>query len=68
MKDTRADLSIAFIDAEDRIFQIEDMQAFDETLHVSSSLAKYALELPRGSFEKRRIAPGSMMKIGPCEE
>lgn len=67
MKDTRADLSIAFIDATGRVFQTVDMLAFDETPHVSSSPAQYALELPRGSFEKLRIAPGSMMKIGPCE-
>lgn len=68
MKDTRANLSIAFIDAAGRIFQIDDMQAFDETPHVSSSPAQYALELPQGSFQKLGIAPGSMMKIGQCQE
>lgn len=59
MKDTRADLSIAFIDATDQVFQIEDMQAFDETRHVSSSPAQYALELPKGDFERLKIWPGS---------
>lgn len=59
MKDTHADLSIAFIDATGRVFQIEDMQAFDETPHVSSSPAQYALELPKGDFERLKIWPGS---------
>lgn len=67
MKNTYADLSIAFISEKGQIFQIIDMRAFDETPHVSSNPAQYALELPRGGFEKLKIVPGSMMKIDLCD-
>jgi uncharacterized protein len=58
MKDTLIPLSIAFIDAQGRIVDIQDMQPLDETSHPSAVPAQYALEVNQGFFEARGIQVG----------
>lgn len=58
MKDTYVPLSIAFIDANGRILNIEDMAPQTETTHPSNGLALYALEMKKGWFAARGIGPG----------
>jgi uncharacterized membrane protein (UPF0127 family) len=59
MKDTPIDLSIAFLDAERRIVNIEQMDRFDDrTTHFSAGPARYALEVNRGWFAARGISAG----------
>jgi len=57
MKNTPTPLSVAFIDANGRILNIEDMQPHSEDSHSSAGPARYALEMNRGWFEKRGIQP-----------
>ncbi len=58
MKNTLVPLSVAFIDRDGRILNIEQMEPHSERSHASRGSAKYALEMNRGWFEGRGIKPG----------
>jgi uncharacterized protein len=71
MKDTLIPLSIAYIDAEGRIVDIQDMQPLDDILpqYVSAEPARYALEVNQGFFEERSVTVGDMVELsGQGEE
>jgi uncharacterized membrane protein (UPF0127 family) len=57
MKNTPIALSVAFIDGDGRILNIEDMQPESEQSHSSAGPARYALEMNQGWFRKRGIGP-----------
>ena len=59
MKNTFIPLSIAFIDAEGRIINIEDMRPQDESSHWSRGLALYAVEMKQGWFAAKGIGAGA---------
>jgi uncharacterized protein len=63
MKNTLIPLSIAYIDAEGRIVDIQDMQPLDETTHPSAELAQYALEVNQGFFAQRGIQVGNQVEL-----
>jgi uncharacterized membrane protein (UPF0127 family) len=63
MKDTPIDLSIAFIDADRRIINIEPMTANDLSSITSARPARYALEVRRGWFADRGIAAGALVEF-----
>jgi uncharacterized membrane protein (UPF0127 family) len=58
MKNTYIPLSIAFIDANGRILNIEDMAPQTETTHWSRGPGLYALEMRKGWFGERGIRAG----------
>jgi uncharacterized membrane protein (UPF0127 family) len=58
MKNTFVPLSIAFIDVDGRILNIEDMTPQTETTHPSQGLSLYALEMKKGWFAQRGIVAG----------
>jgi uncharacterized membrane protein (UPF0127 family) len=58
MKNTPTALSIAFLSAEGRIVQIEDMEPFSESIVRSRLSARYALELRKGAFAELGIREG----------
>jgi uncharacterized membrane protein (UPF0127 family) len=62
MKNTFVPLSIAFIGADGRILNIEDMTPQTETTHPSRGLALYALEMKKGWFAERAIAAGDRVE------
>jgi uncharacterized membrane protein (UPF0127 family) len=66
MKDTYIPLSVAFIDEQGVILNIEDMQPETRTAHDSEGLAKYALEMNKGWFAARKISAGA--KVGGLEK
>lgn len=59
MKDTYIPLSVAFIDEQGIILNIEDMQPETRTSHDSEGMAKYALEMDKGWFAARKITAGA---------
>lgn len=59
MRNTFIPLSIAFIDAEGRILNVEDMAPRDETSVPSRGLALYALEMRKGWFADRGVGAGA---------
>jgi uncharacterized membrane protein (UPF0127 family) len=58
MKNTYIPLSIAFVAADGRIVNIEDMAPRDEASHFSAGPAMYAIEMRKGWFAERGIQPG----------
>ncbi len=63
MKNTSIPLSIAFLDKEGMVLNIEDMVPFSLDSVSSSAKSLYAIELNRGAFARHGIYPGSFLKI-----
>ena len=61
MKNTLIPLSVAFLDDEGRILNIEDMAPQTEDSHCARQPARYALEMNRGWFAARGIKPGTRL-------
>ena len=62
MRNTYVPLSVAFIDKDGRILNIEDMQPQTLDSHESKGPAKYALEMNLGWFARRGIKPGDRVQ------
>jgi uncharacterized membrane protein (UPF0127 family) len=62
MKNTFIPLSIAFLDVDGRILNIEDMAPQTETSHWSKGPALFALEMRKGWFVERGIRPGDRVE------
>lgn len=58
MKNTLIPLSVAFIDAQGRILNVEDMEPQTETPHGAAGSARFALEMNRGWFHRHHVSPG----------
>lgn len=65
MRNTFIPLSVAFIDGDGTIINIEDMQPQTETNHCARRPARFALEMNQGWFAQRGIKPG--MKLSGIE-
>ena len=65
MKNTLLPLSVAFLDEQGRILNIEDMQPQIEDNHCAARPAAFALEMNQGWFRQKGIAPGA--RIGGVE-
>lgn len=59
MKNTRIPLSVAFIDVDGKIANIEDMRPLSLESHCGKKLVRYALEMNQGWFRQRNIKPGN---------
>jgi uncharacterized protein len=62
MKNTFIPLSIAFIGADGRILNIEDMAPQDESNHWSRGAGLFALEMRKGWFAERGIQAGDRVE------
>lgn len=58
MKNTFLPLSVAFLDAQGRILNIEDMQPQTEDNHCAAKPARFALEMNLGWFAQRGVKRG----------
>jgi uncharacterized protein len=65
MANTPIALSIAFIDSESRIIDIQDMEPLDDKPpgYVSAEPAQYALEVNQGFFEERGVRVGDRVVL-----
>jgi uncharacterized protein len=65
MKNTLIPLSIAFIDSERRIIDIQDMKPLDDEppSYVSAEPAQYALEVNQGFFEEQGVKVGDHVEL-----
>ncbi|MCB2071007.1 MAG: DUF192 domain-containing protein [Ottowia sp.] len=59
MRNTLLPLSVAFLDGEGRIINIEQMQPRTEDNHCAARPARYALEMNLGWFAARGLKPGA---------
>lgn len=62
MKNTLMPLSVAFLDAEGRIINVEEMQPQTENNHCAAKPARYALEMNAGWFKSRGFGPGVTLR------
>jgi uncharacterized membrane protein (UPF0127 family) len=65
MRNTLLPLSVAFLDDDGTIANIEEMQPRTETTHCSVRSVRYALEMPAGWFARRGIRAGHAIKGMP---
>jgi uncharacterized membrane protein (UPF0127 family) len=64
MKNTKKDLSIAFINNDNKIIQIENLKAKSlKILNSKSSQVKYAFEAPKGYFGLHKIKIGDEVVV-----
>src|SRR5574343_192007 len=61
MRNTFIPLSVAFLDQDGVIINIEDMQPQTEDNHCARRPARFALEMNRGWFTQRGIKPGTRL-------
>lgn len=61
MKNTLLPLSVAFLDEEGRIVNIEDMQPETLDSHCAAKPARFALEMNKGWFADKGIKPGARL-------
>ena len=63
MRNTELPLSIAFIDKNMKIVDIQEMKPWDDSSYESKIQAMYALEMNKGWFEKHRIKVGDRVSF-----
>jgi hypothetical protein len=61
MRNTLIPLSVAFIEDDGSIVNIEDMQPKTESSHCAKRPVRFALEMEQGWFTKRGIKPGAKL-------
>jgi len=61
MKNTLIPLSVAFIDGDGKIINIEDMKPQTLNSHCGKKLVRYALEMNQGWFRQRNIRAGDVI-------
>ena len=66
MRNTLLPLSVAFLDEEGKILNIEDMQPQTENNHCAARPARFALEMNLGWFSSKGLKPG--LRIGGVEK
>jgi uncharacterized membrane protein (UPF0127 family) len=66
MRNTFLPLSVAFLDEQGKILNIEDMEPQTEDNHCAGAPARFALEMNRGWFAAKGIGPGQ--RIGGLRE
>ncbi len=59
MRNTLLPLSVAFLDDQGRIINVEDMQPKTENNHCAAKPARYALEMNLGWFKRKGLAAGA---------
>ena len=62
MKNTFLPLSVAFVDAQGKVINIEDMQPQTEDNHCAAAPARFALEMNLGWFRERGIKAGDVLR------
>jgi uncharacterized membrane protein (UPF0127 family) len=62
MRNTQLPLSIAFIDDDGKITNIDEMKPQTDDNHCPTRAIRYALEMNTGWFEKRKIIPGKVVE------
>ena len=71
MKNTLIDLSIGFFTKDGILIDVQEMKSGKGvpdsmlTSYVSAKPAKYALEMNKGWFDKRKVKLGAVLKVNP---
>lgn len=62
MKNTLLPLSVAFLDDQGKIVNVEEMKPQTEDNHCAAKPARFALEMNAGWFKARGIGPGMQLR------
>lgn len=62
MRNTFLPLSVAFLDEDGKIINIEDMAPQTETSHCAAKPARFALEMNKGWFASKKIGAGTVIQ------
>lgn len=62
MRNTLVPLSVAFLDGQGRIINVEEMQPQTDDTHCASRPARYALEMNAAWFKSRGFGAGTLLK------
>jgi uncharacterized protein len=62
MKNTPLPLSVAFLDEQGRILNVEDMKPQTEDNHCAAKPARFALEMNAGWFKTRGLGAGTALR------
>lgn len=62
MKNTLLPLSVAFLDSQGRIINVEEMKPQTEDNHCAAKPARYALEMNAGWFKSRNLGAGVALR------
>ena len=65
MRNTLIPLSVAFLDEQGKIINIEEMKPQTENNHCAASAARFALEMNKSWFSTKGIGPG--IRVGGIE-
>ena len=65
MKNTLIPLSVAYINSDGSIADIQDMEPLDTTSHPSSEPVQYALEVNQGFYEEHGVEVGDTVELPP---
>ena len=65
MRNTLIPLSVAFIDDDGSVVNIDDMKPKTDDSHCSAKPVRFVLEMNEGWFAKRGIKAGSRLRGGP---
>lgn len=63
MKNTYVPLSIAYLDNQGTVVDIQDMEPLDLEPHPSAKLARYALEVNQGWFQRHQVVVGDVIAL-----
>ena len=62
MRNTLLPLSVAFLDEQGRVLNIEDMKPQTDNSHCAAAPARFALEMNVGWFSSKRLKAGQQVK------
>jgi uncharacterized membrane protein (UPF0127 family) len=63
MRNTPLPLSVAFLDEQGEIVNIENMEPLTDTAHCATREARFALEMTQGWFQNRSIRPRDRIRL-----
>jgi uncharacterized membrane protein (UPF0127 family) len=63
MRNTYVPLSVAFLDAQGRVINTDEMAPQTDLSHCAAAPARYVLEMPAGWFERHGVGAGARLEF-----
>jgi hypothetical protein len=69
MRNTYVPLSVAFVDAQGRVVNTDEMAPQTDVSHCAASPVRYVLEMPAGWFARRGVGAGTRLdfRVAPAQ-
>ena len=68
MRNTYVPLSVAFVDAQGRVLNTDEMAPQTDAIHCAAGPARYVLEMPAGWFQQHGVGAGTRLdfRVAPA--